>query len=207
MGGAGGAIGGAGGGRGGIPLAPPSAVDQHAALIQQMELLPDHFRRLCAEILRPAWQKLRGLSWPALWRYHEGNPFVLKLTPKNAAASGVPNYFDIITTPMDLTRVQERISQGKYTAAEQFFTDLALITANAKKYNRPPSTLELAEPPEPARVPLEELKMYPVYRIAWEFDQAVAVLKGSVTQAWAQAEYNAKKAVFQQSMAMMGMSM
>ncbi|XP_068133363.1 chromatin remodeling regulator CECR2 isoform X2 [Hyperolius riggenbachi] len=49
--------------------------------------------------------------------------------------SYAPNYYDIITSPMDLSRVEQRLSSGYYLTKDQFVGDLKLIFKNCVKYN------------------------------------------------------------------------
>ncbi|KAG8438813.1 hypothetical protein GDO86_005125 [Hymenochirus boettgeri] len=49
--------------------------------------------------------------------------------------SYAPNYYNIITCPMDLSRVEERLCSGYYLTKEQFVNDVKTIFRNCVKYN------------------------------------------------------------------------
>lgn len=47
----------------------------------------------------------------------------------------VPGYYDVITSPMDLSTVEERLHQDQYHAPKDLVDDLKLIFSNCQKYN------------------------------------------------------------------------
>ncbi|KAF1958996.1 Bromodomain-containing protein [Byssothecium circinans] len=47
----------------------------------------------------------------------------------------VPDYYNVITSPMDLTAMEERLEQGFYTTPKDLINDLKLIFDNCRKYN------------------------------------------------------------------------
>ncbi|KAI0972129.1 histone acetyltransferase GCN5-like protein [Xylaria arbuscula] len=47
----------------------------------------------------------------------------------------VPDYYNVITSPMDLSTVEERLHQDQYDAAKDLLNDLKLIFNNCRKYN------------------------------------------------------------------------
>ena len=47
----------------------------------------------------------------------------------------VPDYYDIVAHPMDLTQVQENIDSGHYECPQQFMQDMQLIVDNVVLYN------------------------------------------------------------------------
>ncbi|KAF1840942.1 histone acetyltransferase GCN5 [Cucurbitaria berberidis CBS 394.84] len=47
----------------------------------------------------------------------------------------VPDYYTAITSPMDLSAMEERLEQGFYTTAKLLVDDLKLIFSNCRKYN------------------------------------------------------------------------
>ncbi|KAM5172575.1 chromatin remodeling regulator CECR2 [Mantella aurantiaca] len=49
--------------------------------------------------------------------------------------SYAPNYYDIITCPMDVSRVEQRLSSGYYLTKDQFVSDMKIIFKNCVKYN------------------------------------------------------------------------
>jgi hypothetical protein len=62
------------------------------------------------------------------------NPFRIVIDRKSAPTIA-PDYFNIITTPMNLTYVKDKTKGHKYTTLNQFFADIDLIIENALKYN------------------------------------------------------------------------
>ncbi|XP_053329695.1 transcription initiation factor TFIID subunit 1 [Spea bombifrons] len=51
----------------------------------------------------------------------------------------VPDYYKVITHPMDLETIRQNISKHKYQNRERFFADVNLICTNSVKYNGPDS--------------------------------------------------------------------
>ncbi|KAM4748720.1 chromatin remodeling regulator CECR2 [Rhinophrynus dorsalis] len=49
--------------------------------------------------------------------------------------SYAPSYYNIITCPMDLSRVEQRLCSGHYLTKEQFVNDMKTIFKNCAKYN------------------------------------------------------------------------
>jgi hypothetical protein len=47
----------------------------------------------------------------------------------------VPDYLDIIKTPMDLGTVKKKLSHNVYTTPEQFVEEIRLIWQNSYQYN------------------------------------------------------------------------
>jgi histone acetyltransferase len=47
----------------------------------------------------------------------------------------VPDYYNVITSPMDLSTIEERLHQDQYIAPKNFVDDLKLIFSNCRKYN------------------------------------------------------------------------
>ncbi|XP_047512305.1 bromodomain adjacent to zinc finger domain protein 1A isoform X6 [Pieris napi] len=48
----------------------------------------------------------------------------------------VPDYLDVITTPMDLNTVKQKLEDGQYTKDEEFLSDVALVFHNCYTYNQ-----------------------------------------------------------------------
>lgn len=55
------------------------------------------------------------------------------LTPVNR--DEVPDYYNVITSPMDLSTVEERLYQDQYQTPKALIEDLKLIIRNCQKYN------------------------------------------------------------------------
>lgn len=61
------------------------------------------------------------------------------LEPVDPIALGIPTYFDIIKSPMDLQTVENKIKSHDYDSPEQFNNDMRLIWNNALQFNPPGS--------------------------------------------------------------------
>lgn len=47
----------------------------------------------------------------------------------------VPDYLDVIETPMDLTTMLQKVDGHHYQTCAEYLTDIDLITSNALEYN------------------------------------------------------------------------
>ena len=80
--------------------------------------------KFCATILK-------GLK-----RHPQSHPFQLPVDP---VALNIPDYFNIIKTPMDLSMITKKIEAGEYADADSFIADVRLMLANCFTYNHPDS--------------------------------------------------------------------
>jgi hypothetical protein len=121
------------------------------------------------KVLAPLVAELRTLTW-AGWIVNgkAANPFIQKITKDNCKRLGVPNYFDFVKEPMDLTRLKEKNDRGEYSRIDQFTHDIKLMVANAKTFNR------VGEPVHQMAVEIEQLyeSKVPTYSAAFEAMQA-----------------------------------
>jgi len=66
-------------------------------------------------------------------KYHQwSSPF---LVPVDPVALGIPDYFKVIKTPMDLSTVTTRLNTGQYENAKDFEVDIRQIFKNCYKFN------------------------------------------------------------------------
>jgi len=66
-------------------------------------------------------------------KYKEfAHPFYVPVDP---VALGIPNYFSIIKSPMDLMTASNKLKEGQYATAKDFEKDIRLIVANCLKFN------------------------------------------------------------------------
>eukprot|EP00833_Pecoramyces_ruminatium_P017134 jgi/Orpsp1_1/1191166/evm.model.d7180000083899.1 len=61
------------------------------------------------------------------------------LQPVDPIALGVPDYYTVITNPMDLSTLKKKLETGEYETADQFENDCRLIFSNCYTYNHPDS--------------------------------------------------------------------
>merc|ERR1712020_103754 len=62
--------------------------------------------------------------------------------PVNAKAEGIyPDYFKLVTRPMDLTTVKSRLENGYYPDLAACTSDISQVWSNAKLYNTPEHTI------------------------------------------------------------------
>ena len=99
------------------------------------------------KMIEPVFKKLWDLEFPELGGT---NPFRIVIDKDNCASIGAPDYFDIITTPMNLTYIQNKVHKMQYATPQAFFGDVNLMIENALKYN--------SDPGNPYRLAAEEMK-------------------------------------------------
>ncbi|KAK7699177.1 hypothetical protein SLS64_011806 [Diaporthe eres] len=75
----------------------------------------------------------RMLSGPGFWTRLVG-PFK---EPVDAIVDNVPDYFEKVTKPMDLSTMKNKMDQNQYTSEEEFLADMNQIFANCKTYWKP----------------------------------------------------------------------
>ena len=57
------------------------------------------------------------------------------LTPVDAVALKIPDYHDIITQPMDIQTLDNKLKNQQYATADEFYADAKLIFKNCYRYN------------------------------------------------------------------------
>ncbi|OMJ15533.1 Transcription initiation factor TFIID subunit 2 [Smittium culicis] len=57
------------------------------------------------------------------------------LQPVDPIKQQVPNYFEVVKKPMDLSTVESKLSSNKYKTKEMFFDDIKLIVKNCNLFN------------------------------------------------------------------------
>ena len=103
---------------------------------RKKKLEADQLQLQQQQLLRLA-RTLRNLTFEK-WQVQgqASSPFLQRITRENCASLGVPNYFDFITTPMDLSTMYLNAERGLYSSLEAFRRDLYLVVDNAKTFNR-----------------------------------------------------------------------
>lgn len=109
------------------PRAPPKPKKFQASGMT----IPDH--RMCQSLLK------KLVNQPL------SQPF---LKPVDPIRENAPNYFNVISHPMDFKTMGTKLDMGQYPNREAFKDDVNLIFSNCKTYNQPESSLvvKYAEP-------------------------------------------------------------
>jgi hypothetical protein len=105
-------------------------------------------------------QTLRRLYQPifqALWDMEfdnlgNTNPFRIVIDKENCYSMGVPDYCEVIKTPMNLTYIQTKVNAQSYSTLQEFFGDVELMISNALEYN--------SDPANPYHVAAKELRKH-----------------------------------------------
>ncbi|KAJ4418984.1 hypothetical protein N0V82_005209 [Gnomoniopsis sp. IMI 355080] len=79
----------------------------------------------------------RMLSGPGFWTRLVG-PF---RDPVDPVRDNVPDYFEKVTKPMDLTTMKGKMDRNEYASHEEFFADMTQIFTNCKTYWKPTDTV------------------------------------------------------------------
>lgn len=72
-------------------------------------------------------------TWDKLMRQDESMPFRMPVDP---IVLGIPDYFEIVKRPMDLTTIKNSLNSGKYSDPWEYVDDVWLMFENAWLYNR-----------------------------------------------------------------------
>lgn len=81
--------------------------------------------------------ELRQKLMPTLEKLYrqdpESHPFRQPVDPQ---ALGIPDYFDIVRKPMDLSTIKKKLDLGQYSDPWEYVDDVWLMFDNAWLYNR-----------------------------------------------------------------------
>lgn len=55
--------------------------------------------------------------------------------PVDVEKEGVPDYYEYVENPMDLSKMKQRLQRGKYTSVDGFLSDMDQIVLNSLEYN------------------------------------------------------------------------
>ena len=81
--------------------------------------------------------ELRNALLPPLEKMYAFDPEAVPFrTPVDANALGIPDYYDIIKTPMDMSSIRRKLETGGYNDPWEFINDIFLMFENAWVYNR-----------------------------------------------------------------------
>uniref|UniRef100_A0A8D2KVF6 Bromodomain testis-specific protein n=1 Tax=Varanus komodoensis TaxID=61221 RepID=A0A8D2KVF6_VARKO len=79
-------------------------------------------------------QYLQRVVIKAMWKHNFSWPFH---QPVDAAGLNLPDYYNIIKKPMDLTTIQKRLEHNYYTCAAECIENFKTMFANCYLYNKP----------------------------------------------------------------------
>ncbi|XP_054836335.1 bromodomain testis-specific protein [Eublepharis macularius] len=79
-------------------------------------------------------QYLQRVVMKVMWRHNFSWPFH---QPVDAAGLKLPDYYNIITKPMDLTTIQKRLEHNYYTCAAECIENFKTMFSNCYLYNKP----------------------------------------------------------------------
>ncbi|XP_069355326.1 CREB-binding protein isoform X5 [Maniola hyperantus] len=82
-------------------------------------------------------EELRQALLPTLEKLFRLDPESLPFRqPVDATALGIPDYFDIVTKPIDLSTIKSKLDRGQYKDPWEYVDDVWLMFENAWLYNR-----------------------------------------------------------------------
>lgn len=103
------------------PPEPSSSAEPVSGAKRMFVFKPEDLR----QALMPTLEKL--------FRLDESAPF---RQPVDAQALGIPDYFDIVTKPIDLSTIKMQLDRGEYKDPWEYVDDVWLMFDNAWLYNR-----------------------------------------------------------------------
>nr|6GYT_A Chain A, Histone acetyltransferase p300 [Homo sapiens] len=87
------------------------------------------------KIFKP--EELRQALMPTLEALYRQDPESLPFRqPVDPQLLGIPDYFDIVKSPMDLSTIKRKLDTGQYQEPWQYVDDIWLMFNNAWLYNR-----------------------------------------------------------------------
>lgn len=82
-------------------------------------------------------EELRVALMPTLEKMFRQDPESLPFRqPVDAQALGIPDYFEIVTKPIDLSTIKMKLDRGNYRDPWEYVDDVWLMFENAWLYNR-----------------------------------------------------------------------
>lgn len=91
-----------------------------------------------ARLAQPLFQKLWDMEFESLQNI---NPFRIVIDKDTCVAMGAPDYMQIISKPMNLTYIRDKLKNAEYNTLKEFFEDIQLMLSNALLYNSDPKNL------------------------------------------------------------------
>jgi bromodomain-containing factor 1 len=74
-------------------------------------------------------------TWKELTKKSYANIAWPFMEPVDPVKLGIPDYFNVIKTPMDLSTVKKKLDAGSYSTADDFEADIRLVFQNCYLYN------------------------------------------------------------------------
>lgn len=102
---------------------PPELIESRREKRQRMDR---NMTSQCTTILK------KLMTHPAGWVFNQ---------PVDPVALKIPDYFSIITRPMDLGTIKSRLEKNMYSGIEEFAADVRLTFSNAMLYNPPDNSV------------------------------------------------------------------
>ncbi len=82
-------------------------------------------------------EELRTALMPPLEKMYNQEPEAVPFrSPVDPNALGIPDYFEIIKKPMDMSAIKRKLDTGAYTDPWEYINDVFLMFENAWVYNR-----------------------------------------------------------------------
>lgn len=79
-------------------------------------------------------QYFKKTIFPAVFKHKFAWPFH---TPVDPVRLGLPDYFDVIKEPMDMSLIKKKLDNFQYKSSKEIFRDFELMFQNCYTYNRP----------------------------------------------------------------------
>lgn len=101
------------------------------ALLDELESVPIESLEAKKPWEKPG-KKLLNTLWRAnqSWIFHE---------PVDPVKLNIPDYFDVVKHPMDLSTIKKKLSNNFYGSTDEMLRDFELVFSNCKLYNPPES--------------------------------------------------------------------
>ncbi|XP_039255254.2 CREB-binding protein-like isoform X2 [Styela clava] len=116
--------------------APTQSSSNHDPFVKQESVSSSgEPRKVSRKVFEP--QELKVGLLPIVEKLYKQEPEALPFRqPVDPEKLNIPDYFDIVTEPMDLASIRKNLETGKYKEPWEFISDIWLMFNNAWLYNR-----------------------------------------------------------------------
>jgi len=118
------------------PATPKTEGEDKKPVAPLVPVVPEEPKRVVQKVVFPP-EQLRTALLPPLEKMYalepEASPF---RSPVDPNALGIPDYFEIVKTPMDMSSIRRKLEVGAYSDPWQFINDVFMMFENAWVYNR-----------------------------------------------------------------------